>query len=285
MSQLSLCQFNSWIISTLFSSGLLPLRSAQILFFFYFSSVCVSPPQALSVHEKTTPSLSLFKPAANKTFLFSFSSEPQSVVVSLIAPRCCLAHAVFLREGLALLKPVAVTQRPQLHLETNFTRNGPQKKGEEDKRWRDKQSRDIASVTVCPSELTCLFMSVSGKQHPNSTAVCSVNCCSQYRGVWAPQRGWSISHTDRLIRGLSFGKKGIVTHRWPIFHLLHLLAPVSLSHSLSSCFVIVGFCVQFSVELGSTATGPLNFGSFHAWWREQQVLGEREWLFGQRRRK
>lgn len=247
--------------------------------------MCLSSSGALCSWKNYTFSISLQAGWKNKTFLFSFSSEPQSVVVSLIAPRCCLAHAVFVREGLALLKPVAVTQRPQLYLETNFTRNGPQKKEEEDKRWRDKQSRDIASVTVCPSELTCLFMSVSGKQHPDSTAVCSVNCCSQYRGVWAPQRSWSISHTDRPIKGLSFSKKGIVTHRWPIFHLLYLLAPVSLSHFLSSCFVIVWFCVQFSVELGSTATGPLNFGSFHAWWREQQVLVEREWLFGQRRRK
>lgn len=38
-----------------------PTLRTDPLSFYY--SVCVSPPQALSVHEKTTPSLSLFKPA------------------------------------------------------------------------------------------------------------------------------------------------------------------------------------------------------------------------------
>lgn len=51
--------------------------------------------------------------------------------------------------------------------------------------------------------------------------------------------------------------------------------------ALESCFVIVGFCVQFSVNLGSHATGPLNVGLFHAWWsghvfREREVIMEPE---------
>lgn len=39
---------------------------------------------------------------------------------------------------------------------------------------KDKQSGVIASVTVCPSEVTCLFMIISVEQHLDSSALCAV---------------------------------------------------------------------------------------------------------------
>lgn len=70
MSQLSLCQFNSWIISTMFSSGLLPLPSLQILSLSLPTMCVFFLPQALFAHENCSSST----PRKMFSFLVNFKS-------------------------------------------------------------------------------------------------------------------------------------------------------------------------------------------------------------------
>lgn len=68
---------------------------------------------------------------------------------------------------------------------------------ERGKRWRDKQSGDIASVTLCPSEVTCLFMTISGEHNLSFSAHDAVLAVVQ-RGmrssaVWVNQSHWQAN--------------------------------------------------------------------------------------------
>lgn len=178
MSQLSLCQFNSWIISTMFSSGLLPLPSLQILSLSLFT-------MCLFLSSGTFCSWST--PRKMFRFLVNFKSflrhhgPPDVVLFKLLSS---VRDLLFCSLS---LWPNVLTYLLQ-HTSPDISQT-----------WKEnetiKKSGDVASNSACPSDglvydrfwgiLPWLF---SGR--------CRVKCCSEYRGVYASKKfGQSVTVT------------------------------------------------------------------------------------------